>query len=184
MSFQNDSEISDSYTPLPTRTKSGRNVNRPVTFVPTLPEPTPAVKRRRSVKTILAAQCKTCHRGTDPGNNRIVFCDVCNTAYHQYCHDPPIGNDVVTVLEKEWLCGPCERSKQNVIEGTEGLVSGSGLSIDNVGSIHPPDFKLMLICIRNELTFPLFRHHDSSPCSFTDSCGIQNSLSSLQTLTS
>lgn len=126
----NDSEISSSYTPLPTRTKSGRNVNKPVAFVPTLPEPTPAVKRRRTAKTILAAQCKTCHRGTDPGNNRIVFCDACNTAYHQYCHDPPIDSEVVTVLEKEWLCGPCERSKQNVIEGTDGLVGGDGLSID------------------------------------------------------
>ncbi|KAH7138918.1 CoA-transferase family III domain-containing protein [Dendryphion nanum] len=128
----NDSEISSSYTPLPTRTKSGRNVNKPVAFVPTLPEPTPAVKRRRTAKTILAAQCKTCHRGTDPGNNRIVFCDACNTAYHQYCHDPPIDSEVVTVLEKEWLCGPCERSKQNVIEGTDGLVGGDGLSIDEV----------------------------------------------------
>ncbi|KAF2789510.1 hypothetical protein K505DRAFT_328193 [Melanomma pulvis-pyrius CBS 109.77] len=125
-----DSDISSSYTPLPTKTKSGRNVNRPVAFVPTIPEPTSGVKRRRSTKTILAAQCKICHRGTDPGNNRIVFCDICSTAYHQYCHDPAIDNDVVTVLEKEWLCGPCERSKQTVVEGTEHLIAGEGLSID------------------------------------------------------
>ncbi|KAF1978662.1 hypothetical protein BU23DRAFT_587045 [Bimuria novae-zelandiae CBS 107.79] len=125
-----DSDISSSYTPLVTRTKSGRNVNKPVAFVPTIPEPTQSVKRRRSTKTILAAQCKICHRGTDPGNNRIVFCDSCSTAYHQYCHDPPISNEVVNVLEKEWLCGPCERSKQNVVEGTEGLTAAEGLSID------------------------------------------------------
>jgi hypothetical protein len=61
-----------------------------------------------------------------------VFCDVCNTAYHQYCHDPPIDNEYVTVLEKEWLCGPCERSKKNVVAGTEGLVAGEGLGIDQV----------------------------------------------------
>ncbi|KAF2687210.1 hypothetical protein K458DRAFT_296867 [Lentithecium fluviatile CBS 122367] len=128
--LQDDSDISSSYTPLPTRTKSGRNVNRPVTFVPTIPEPTTSVKRRRSTKTILAAQCKICHRGTDPSNNRIVFCDVCTTAYHQYCHDPPIDNEVVNVLEKEWLCGPCGRAKQHVIEGTYGLVAAEGLSID------------------------------------------------------
>ncbi|KAF2865890.1 hypothetical protein BDV95DRAFT_530302 [Massariosphaeria phaeospora] len=127
---QVDSDISSSYTPVTTRTKSGRNVNKPVSFVPTIPEPTPGVKRRRSTKTILAAQCKTCHRGTDPGNNRIVFCDVCNTAYHQYCHDPPIDDEVVNVLEKEWLCGPCERSKQAVIEGTDGLTASDGLSIE------------------------------------------------------
>ncbi|KAL5377651.1 hypothetical protein PMIN03_001924 [Paraphaeosphaeria minitans] len=125
-----DSDISSSYTPLPTRTKSGRSVNKPVAFVPTIPEPTQTGKRRRSTKTILAAQCKTCHRGTDPTNNRIVFCDSCNTAYHQYCHDPPISNEVVTVLEKEWLCGPCERSKQTVIEGTDGLTTAESLSID------------------------------------------------------
>jgi len=107
-------------------------VNKPVAFVPTIPEPTTSVKRRRSTKTILAAQCKICHRGTDPSNNRIVFCDVCTTAYHQYCHDPPIDNEVVNVLEKEWLCGPCERSKQSVIEGTDGLVAAEGLSIDQV----------------------------------------------------
>ncbi|KAF2644657.1 CoA-transferase family III [Massarina eburnea CBS 473.64] len=134
-----DSEISSSYTPLPTRTKSGRNVNRPVAFVPTLPEPTQSVKRRRSTKTILTAQCKICHRGTDPGNNRIVFCDVCTTPYHQYCHDPPIDNEVVNVLEKEWLCGPCSRSKQNVIAGTDGLVAApGGLSIDDPSNIPIP----------------------------------------------
>ncbi|CAI6340217.1 unnamed protein product [Periconia digitata] len=110
-----DSDISSSYTPLPTRTKSGRNINKPVAFVPVIPEPTQTVKRRRSTKTILAAQCKICHRGTDPGNNRIVFCDNCTTAYHQYCHNPPIDNEVVTVLEKEWLCGPCSRSKEETV---------------------------------------------------------------------
>jgi hypothetical protein len=129
-----DSDISSSYTPLPTRTKSGRNVNKPVAFVPTISEPTPGVKRRRSTKTILAAQCKTCHRGTETGNNRIVFCDICSTPYHQYCHNPPIDEDVVTVLEKEWLCGPCQRSKQTVVEGTEDLVGGEALSIEEVRS--------------------------------------------------
>ncbi|KAF2735075.1 hypothetical protein EJ04DRAFT_576458 [Polyplosphaeria fusca] len=125
-----DSDISSSYTPVNTKTRSGRNVNKPVAFVPAMPEPPSGIKRRKSTKTILAGQCKICHRGTDPGNNRIVFCDVCNTPYHQYCHNPPIDNDVVTVLEKEWLCRPCERSKQNVIEGTGGLVAGDGLSLD------------------------------------------------------
>jgi hypothetical protein len=133
-SEDDDSDISTSYTPQQTRTKSGRNVNRPVSFVPTIPEPSQTVKRRRSTKTILTAQCKICHRGTDPTNNRIVFCDMCSTAYHQYCHDPPINNDVVTVLEKEWLCGPCERSKQSVIEGTEGLTSAEGLPIEEVSA--------------------------------------------------
>lgn len=126
------SDISDSYTPLPTRTKSGRSVNKPVSFVPTLPEPSQGVKRKKSAKTMLAAKCKTCHRDVDPSNNRIVFCDACSTAYHQYCHSPPIDNEVVTVLEKEWLCGPCQRTKESVVGGTEELVAAEDLSIDEV----------------------------------------------------
>ncbi|UPX14458.1 uncharacterized protein EKO05_0004938 [Ascochyta rabiei] len=125
-----DSDASESYTPQTTRTKSGRSVNKPVAFVPVIPEPTPGVKRRKSAKTMLAAKCKTCRRDTDPAQNRIVFCDSCSTAYHQYCHDPPISNEVVTVLEKEWLCDPCARSKQSVVQGTEHLVAAESLSID------------------------------------------------------
>lgn len=130
-----DSDASESYTPQATRTKSGRSVNKPVAFVPVIPEPTPGVKRRKSTKTMLAAKCKTCHRDTDPSQNRIVFCDSCSTAYHQYCHTPPISNEVVTVLEKEWLCGPCARSKESVVEGTEHLVAADNLSIDEVGPV-------------------------------------------------
>jgi hypothetical protein len=103
-----------------------------VAFVPTIPEPAQGVKRRKSTKTMLAAKCRTCHRDTDPAQNRIVFCDVCSTAYHQYCHDPPISNEVVTVLEKEWLCGPCLRSRETVVQGTESLVAAEGLSVDEV----------------------------------------------------
>ncbi|KAH6872399.1 hypothetical protein BKA58DRAFT_144888 [Alternaria rosae] len=125
-----DSDVSDSYTPLPTQTKSGRSVNKPVTFVPVIPEPAKGVKRRKSTKTLLAAKCKTCHRETDPSNNRIVFCDACSTAYHQYCHNPPIDNEVVTVLEKEWLCGPCIRAKQTVVEGAQDLIAAEDLTID------------------------------------------------------
>ena len=107
-------------------------MNKPVVFVPTIPEPSHGIKRRKSAKTLLAAKCKTCHRETDPRNNRIVFCDACSTAYHQYCHNPPIENDVVTVLEKEWLCAPCMRTKQNVVEGAQDLVAAENLSIDEV----------------------------------------------------
>lgn len=81
---------------------------------------------------MLAAKCKTCQRDTDPSQNRIVFCDSCSTAYHQYCHNPSISNEVVTVLEKEWLCGPCTRSRESVVEGTEHLVAADNLSIDEV----------------------------------------------------
>jgi hypothetical protein len=107
-------------------------VNKPVAFVPVIPVPAQGVKRRKSTKTLLAAKCKTCHRETDPSNNRIVFCDACSTAYHQYCHNPPIDNEVVTVLEKEWLCGPCIRAKQTAVEGVQDLIAAENLTIEEV----------------------------------------------------
>ncbi|KAJ4332691.1 hypothetical protein N0V87_008187 [Didymella glomerata] len=144
-----DSDASETYTPQPTRTKSGRNVQKPVTFVPVIPEPTPGVKRRKSTKTMLAAKCKTCQRDTDPSQNRIVFCDSCSTAYHQYCHSPPVSNEVVTVLEKEWLCGPCARSKESVVQGTENLVAAESLSIDEkrayLSTLAQPQLVLLLL---------------------------------------
>jgi hypothetical protein len=60
----------------------------------------------------------------------MVFCDTCSTAYHQHCHKPAISNQVVTVVEKEWLCGPCQLVKETVVSGTKGLVAVEGLSID------------------------------------------------------
>ncbi|KAF2501809.1 hypothetical protein BU16DRAFT_556281 [Lophium mytilinum] len=128
---ENDSDISSSYTPLPTQTKSGRNVNKPTQFVPTLPSPSTGTKRRRpNKKSAEAALCKVCHRGTSPTNNMIVFCDGCNTAYHQYCHDPPIEMEVVQITEKEWLCSPCTRSKQSAVQGMDGLVAGEDLTLE------------------------------------------------------
>ncbi|KAF1947954.1 hypothetical protein EJ02DRAFT_9002 [Clathrospora elynae] len=156
-----DSNVSDSYTPLPTRTKSGRSVNKPVVFVPTIPEPSQGVKRRKSTKTLLAAKCKTCHRETDPANNRIVFCDACSTAYHQYCHDPPIDNEVVTVLEKEFLCTPCVRAKQSVVEGAHTLVAAANLSIDEKRAYfstlpHPQLVGLLLTATTRHPELPIF----------------------------
>ncbi|KAH8732267.1 hypothetical protein GQ44DRAFT_602807 [Phaeosphaeriaceae sp. PMI808] len=158
---EDNSDISDSYTPLPTRTKSGRSVNKPVAFVPTLPEPSQGVKRRKSTKTLLAAKCKTCHRDVDPSNNRIVFCDTCSTAYHQYCHNPPIDNEVVTVLEKEWLCTPCQRSKAAIVSGTENLVAAEGLSVEEKrayfsNTSHADLVNLLLIASIRHPELPIF----------------------------
>lgn len=55
-----------------------------------------------------AAVCKNCGRGHSPQSNKIVFCDGCNTPWHQYCHlDAPIPAEVVEIEDKEWLCGDC-----------------------------------------------------------------------------
>lgn len=131
--FQNDSDISSSYTPLPTKTKSGRNVTKPTQFVPTLPSPSTAPKRKRTNRRATEASvCKTCQRGHSPNNNMIVFCDTCNTPYHQYCHDPPIDKEVVMVPDKEWHCASCQKVRDNAIEETEGLVHGGDMSLEEV----------------------------------------------------
>ncbi|KAL2358680.1 hypothetical protein BJ546DRAFT_946182 [Cryomyces antarcticus] len=128
----NDSDISSSYTPLPTKTKSGRNVTKPTTFTPPLPSPSSAPKKRRpyNKRNIEATVCKTCQRGHSPASNMIVFCDGCNTPYHQFCHHPPIEMDVVTVAEKEWFCGACALSRESTNVDVTNLVSGEGLSVE------------------------------------------------------
>lgn len=171
---QSDTDISTSYTPLPTRTKSGRNVNKPVSFVPTLPEPSRSSKRFKTAKAMLAASCCACHRSTDASGNRIVFCDICNTPYHQYCHDPPIDNEFVVVEEKEWLCGPCLRSKEHVLKGTDGLIAGTGLSVNDVSSRFSLRLDWLTILIRNALILL----HSPKRTSSTSSCTLQSAIQS------
>jgi PHD-finger len=75
----------------------------------------------------------------------IVFCDGCNMAYHQFCHDPPIEKDVVQIAEKEWFCNSCTRSKESAIEGMEGLVAGDDLSVEEVRLNYPiPEIKVLI----------------------------------------
>ncbi len=87
-------------------------------------------------------------------HNMIVFCDGCNTPYHQYCHDPPIEDEVVKVEEKEWLCVECLGVRKGSIAvggatgavGVNGVgdvdlrtaVSGEGLSPDEVSFAYSP----------------------------------------------
>ncbi|PRT56244.1 SWM histone demethylase complex subunit phf1 [Wickerhamiella sorbophila] len=58
--------------------------------------------------------CKKCKRGNSSDKNEIVFCDSCNTPYHQLCHNPPIDQIVVAVREARWFCNQCE-AKQKII---------------------------------------------------------------------
>ncbi|KAL4965125.1 uncharacterized protein BDV14DRAFT_173214 [Aspergillus stella-maris] len=112
------------FAPTATQTKSGRQVNRPSLYVPS--PLSPALPNQGSHATSDKAQesrsrkraprkgkttniiCFYCQRGHSPPSNTIVFCDRCNRAWHQHCHDPPIGKDVVTIAEKEWICRECK----------------------------------------------------------------------------
>jgi hypothetical protein len=134
-----DSDVSETYTPIATQTKSGRAVNKPTAYVPIIPEPNKETKKRRPYRrNPEAAVCKTCQRGHSPNTNQIVFCDGCGTPYHQYCHDPPIENDVISVQEKEWLCSTCTQSRENTAApNADGLVSGETLTMQEVCTLCP-----------------------------------------------
>lgn len=50
--------------------------------------------------------CAICRDGTSQTPNEIVICDVCNQGYHQKCHKPRIGDEI---LEPDipWTCRLC-----------------------------------------------------------------------------
>ncbi|PYI27090.1 hypothetical protein BP00DRAFT_439474 [Aspergillus indologenus CBS 114.80] len=127
--------------PTATQTKSGRQVNRPSLYVPPPSLPAAAKETSNSLETsdntrgsTAAASrkrkrvqrkakdvnitCTRCQRGHSPLSNAIVFCDECNGAWHQLCHDPPISVEAVTVQEKEWFCGECKPVPITIVQPT------------------------------------------------------------------
>ena len=134
-----ESEDSEVYTPAVTMTKSGRSVQKPAAFVPPPTSPTTTGKRKRPYRrNPESAVCKVCLRGTSPAGNMIVFCDGCNTPYHQYCHHPPIDDAVVNEVDKEWYCKQCE--KERVVPVPESdvadFISAGGASAEQVSYDH------------------------------------------------
>lgn len=141
-------------TPTATQTISGRQVKRPSVYVPSplspaiskdgnnlagaAQKPTEATKPRKRVPRKgknTNITCTHCQRGHSLSTNTIVFCDSCNRAWHQYCHDPPIGSEVITVKEKEWLCQGCKPVDITVSHPT---VVRSDPSLTTKPPVHPP----------------------------------------------
>jgi len=107
-----------------TRTKSGREIHRPNQFNPTAKERT---ARRKSGNQWTKLQrnvhiCIVCQREHSPKSNRIVFCDGCDSPYHQLCHDPPIPEMIIDLEDTEWFCSTCEgkRAQQPLVTGASG----------------------------------------------------------------
>ena len=132
---------SDSETYAPTTTKSGRNVQKPTSFVPPpqpSPPPMPSYKKKRTYRrNPEAAVCKMCLRGVSPASNMIVFCDGCNVPYHRYCHQPPIDQSVIDEVDKEWYCKQCERERIQPVPASHvaGFVSAENASVEEVCEI-------------------------------------------------
>ncbi|PLB46899.1 hypothetical protein P170DRAFT_363768 [Aspergillus steynii IBT 23096] len=138
-------------TPTATQTKSGRQVNRPSLYVPSAvspvaaktsggatdtPGPTAAARKRKRVSQKgkdININCMHCQRGHSPMSNVIVFCDQCNQAWHQLCHDPPIETEFVTVKEREWHCRGCKPVRITITQPTV-VRSNPNLSGPSFGS--------------------------------------------------
>jgi len=78
-----------------------------------------------------ASVCKSCSRGHSPTSNAIVFCDNCNKGWHQFCHDPPVGQEVLDVPERQWFCADCcvLREESSRLGGMRGRTEGRALSL-------------------------------------------------------
>ncbi|KAL8921775.1 MAG: hypothetical protein Q9208_005532 [Pyrenodesmia sp. 3 TL-2023] len=153
---ENDSDVSEIITPLPTQSRSGRKITHASTFSPIVidleekkPQSSlsvPAAKPAATAATIEPARgrggkrysrpgeasvCKNCGRGHSPASNMIVFCDGCNGPWHQYCHDPPISSEVIRIEEQEWFCSDCLVLREEKAH-VEGKVSAETLSVVEV----------------------------------------------------
>ncbi|KAI4180952.1 MAG: hypothetical protein L6R41_006909 [Letrouitia leprolyta] len=151
---KNDSDVSEIITPLPTQSRSGRKIIQPNNFSPividleskapaaatttsrsnpeveitAIRETTKRKGKKRSSGPGEASVCKNCTRGHSPASNMIVFCDGCNGAWHQFCHDPPISPEVIRIEEQEWYCADCLVLREEKAH-TEGKVSAETLSL-------------------------------------------------------
>lgn len=84
--------------------RTGRVLKAPRAYVPA-PNSSVTGARPRKEATIV---CVACGRGHSPNSNMIVFCDGCDTTWHQKCHDPPISDHVVEDQAAEWHCDRCK----------------------------------------------------------------------------
>ena len=158
---KDDTDASETFTPLPMQSRSGRKIFQAATNIPIIKiedqdlVPSPSLAAPVSTGIIrgkrkgryrrppgAAAVCKNCGRGHSPANNVIVFCDGCNKPWHQYCHDPPIRGDMAQIEEKEWFCADCMVLREEK-EQLEGKISGEGMSLVEVcQSIYNPSLPL------------------------------------------
>lgn len=127
--------------------------------MPSSARPTPQKNGRKTTKRTpgASAVCKNCGRGHSPASNAIVFCDGCNTPWHQHCHDPPIKQDFLTHVDRDWYCGDCTMLREHT-SILEGKVAGHGMSMLDVS----PNVALQ------RFSHPLFLSHLSHTRSRTN----------------
>lgn len=138
-----DTDATENFSPLPAQSRSGRKIFKATSFTPVGVEPTkgenptgrpgqgggPPKKRRR--RGGLNSVCKNCGRGPSPGGNMIVYCEDCNTPWHQHCHDPPISPATVRAEDEQWFCADCETAREEK-QRLVGKISAEGMSLAEV----------------------------------------------------
>ena len=88
--------------------------------------------RRRNTRS-REIVCKLCEKPDSRVGNMIVFCDGCNTPWHQACHTPNIPEEAIEVEEAEWFCTECRAQKQNpAVEPRGQLEFGGSLGVSAI----------------------------------------------------
>ncbi|KAJ5959747.1 uncharacterized protein N7479_006897 [Penicillium vulpinum] len=95
------------------RTRSSRRITQPASLraKPVITKGPPvkaAAKKRKRLNRQVNIVCTGCYRGHSPSNNLIVLCDSCDAPWHQKCHNPNIGNEVIEIQEMSWFCIKCK----------------------------------------------------------------------------
>ncbi|KAJ5944795.1 hypothetical protein N7516_004963 [Penicillium verrucosum] len=103
------------------RTRSGRRITQPATreveLVATKEPPVKtAAKKRKRLNRQVNIVCTGCYRGHSPSNNLIVLCDTCDAPWHQICHKPNIGNEVIEISEMNWFCIKCKPEQRQMAQ--------------------------------------------------------------------
>jgi len=73
--------------------------------------------------------CHICNRALTHSHDKIVFCDNCDTPYHQLCHQPPVSDATVNSNNK-WFCSSCKPPP--MVESFTQRLVGQGLSVGAV----------------------------------------------------
>jgi PHD-finger len=128
LDLEDEDELEESPMPAPRRNAS---------FSTSVPAPSPAASKPplykpapKKVKRTPGqyAVCKNCSRGPSPASNAIVFCDGCNTPWHQHCHEPPIKQEFLLEVDRDWFCADCVLLREHSVM-LEGKVAGHGMSM-------------------------------------------------------
>jgi len=132
----NPKEAETTPPPVPTMTKSGRQVQKPLTYNPVTADASSSKKRAQQSKTRTAEQalCKRCTRMHSPASNQMVFCDGCNDGWHQMCHDPWIEDDVVRDVGRAWFCADCQARRDRHFVKRQKAAASAGTARESWAS--------------------------------------------------